>query len=192
MTRDSIGALCGILGPASFVGAWLVGGAVTEGYDPLTQAISELAAEGASTQPLMTAGLVAFGVLIPVWAQTLGRVLEQPALRVSVTVAGLATLAVALFPLTREGGQPQDLAHAVSAGIGYVAMAVTPLIGAVAFRRRGMPRAAAASALVGAVSAACLVGTLLVDGAGGLQRAGLTVVDAWYVVVAGWVLRRHP
>lgn len=190
MRRDSAGALCGILGPAAFVGAWLVAGALTSGYDPLAQAISELAAEGARTQPLMTAGLVAFGLLVPVWAQTLGRVLAQPALRVSVTLAGLATLAVAVSPLTREGGQPQDVAHAVSAGVGYLAMAASPLLGAAAFRRRGMGRAGAASALVGAVSAACLLGTLLVDEAGGLQRAGLTVVDAWYVAVALWVLRR--
>ena len=69
--------------------------------------------------------------------------------------------------------------------------AASPLIGAAAFQRRGMRRAAAASALVGTVSAACLLGTLLVEGAGGLQRAGLTVVDAWYVVTAAWVLRRR-
>lgn len=191
MNRDELGALCGIGGPVAFVGAWVVGGLLTDGYDPLRDAISELAAEGASTQPLMTAGLIAFGVLVPVWAQTLARALDEPALRVSVTVAGLATLAVALFPLSREGGQPQDTAHAVSAGLGYVAMAVTPLIGARALRRLGMRRAALASVAVGVVSAASLVGTLLVDGDGGLQRLGLTVVDAWYVALAVWVLRRR-
>jgi hypothetical membrane protein len=191
VTHDRFGALSGIAGPAAFVGAWLVAGALTDGYDPLEQAISELAAEGAATQPLMTAGLVAFGVLVPVWAQTLGRALDEPALRVSATVAGLATLAVAVFPLTREGERPQDVAHAVSAGTGYLAMAVTPLIGAVAFRRRGMRRAALASAAVGGVSAACLVGTLLVEEGGGLQRVGLTVVDLWYVAVATAILRHR-
>ena len=138
----------------------------------------------------MTAGLVAFGLLVPVWAQTLGRVLEEPRLRVSVTVAGLGTLAVALFPLTREGGQPQDVAHAVSAGIGYVAMAATPLLAAGALHRLGLRRAAVVSVVVGAVSALALVGSVLVDGGGGLQRLGLTVVDLWYVVAAVWVLRR--
>lgn len=187
---DRFGAACGIVGPLAFVSAWLVAGAVTDGYSPLRDAISRLAAEGAPTQPLMTLALVVFGLLVPVWARTLGRALDSPALRAAVTVAGIATLAVAVFPLTREGGQPQDLAHAVSAGTGYVAMAAAPLFGAAALRRRGLPAAAIASTAVGLVSAAALVGTLLVDGSGGLQRLGLTVVDAWYVAVAAWLLRR--
>jgi hypothetical membrane protein len=191
ITRDDVGALCGILGPSAFVGAWLLGGALTDGYDPLADAISRLAAEGADTQPLMTSGFVAFGLLVPVWAQTLGRVLDDPRLRGSVTFAGIATLGVAAFPLTRAEGQPQDVAHAVAAGLGYLAMAVSPLIGAAALRRAGKRRAALASAVVGAVSSASLVGTLLVDGSGGLQRLGLTVVDLWYVVLAIWVLRRR-
>jgi hypothetical protein len=49
-----------------------------------------------------------------------------------------------------------------------------------------------ASAAVGVVSAGSLVATLLVDGSGAFQRLGLTVVDAWHVVVATWVLRRRP
>jgi hypothetical membrane protein len=187
---DRLGALCGVLGPAAFVGAWVVGSAVTDGYDPVRQAISELARAGAATQPLMTTGLVVFGALIPVWGFTLARVLDEPRLGVSVSVAGLATLGVALFPLTREQEQPQDVAHAVSAGIGYVAMAASPLIGAAALRRRGRRSAAVASAAVGIVSAAALVASLALDATGALQRLGLTVVDAWYVVLAGWVLRR--
>ena len=189
-SADRLGALCGVLGPVAFVGAWVVGGAVSDGYDPATQAISQLAREGAATRPLMTAGLVVFGVLIPVWAFALARVLDEPRLRVSVTIAGLATIAVALFPLSREQGQPQDVAHAVSAGIGYVAMAVSPLLGAAALRRHGRRTAAALSAVVGAVSAAALVASVLTDLSGAFQRLGLTVVDAWYVAVAIWVLRR--
>ena len=46
MTRDRIGALCGLLGPTAFVGAWLLAGARTEGYDPLEQAIARDAALG--------------------------------------------------------------------------------------------------------------------------------------------------
>jgi hypothetical protein len=46
--------------------------------------------------------------------------------------------------------------------------------------------------VVGVVSAVALVGSVLVmDRSGGLQRLGLTVVDAWHVVVAVWVLRRR-
>ncbi|HVM28027.1 MAG TPA: DUF998 domain-containing protein [Mycobacteriales bacterium] len=194
MQRDLAGTLCGIAGPTAFVGAWVVGGLVTDGYDPLQDAISRLAAEGAPTRPLMTAGLVAFGVLVPVWARVLGERLDSAPLRRVVTVAGLATLAVAALPLTREGGTTQDALHAVAAGTGYLAMAATPLVAAPLLRRRGRTRAAAVSVAVGVLSAACLVGTLVVGedgalGSGGLQRLGLTVVDAWHVVAAVAVLR---
>lgn len=194
MRTEKLAAVCGIAAPASFVGAWVLGGLMKDDYDPLVDAISRLAAEGASTRPLMTAGFVGFGVLMPVWARALGQRLESPALRWVVTTAGVATLGVALTPLTREGETTQDALHAVVAGIGYVAMTATPLLAAPLLRRRGMNGAAAASLLVGAVSASALVGTLVVGedgqvGSGGLQRLGLTVVDLWHVVTAGAVLR---
>jgi len=186
-----VAAVCGVLGPVAFVLAWTVGGLSTRGYAPLRDAISELAREGAATRPLMTAGFVAFGVLVPLWAVALRRVLGG-AVAAAAAVAGLATLAVALLPLSAEGGQPQDVAHALAAGTGYVAMAATPLLAAVALRRQGRERAAAASTVVGLVSAVALVGSvLLAQRSGGLQRLGLTVVDAWHVVVAAWVLRRR-
>lgn len=194
MRTEKLAAVCGVTAPVSFVGAWVVGGLLKDGYDPLVDAISRLAAEGASTRPLMSGGMVAFGVLLPVWARTLGQLLDSPTLRWVVTTAGVATVGVALTPLTREGGTTQDALHAVVAGIGYVAMTATPLVAAPLLRRRGMRRAAAASLAVGAVSAFALVGTLVVGedgqvGSGGLQRLGLTVVDAWHVVAAGAVLR---
>ena len=193
LRRDDVAALCGIGGPTAFVAAWAVGGLLADGYDPLVQTISELAGEGAPTQPLMTAGFVAFGVLLPLWAPVLARRLEAPALRPVVTTAGLATLAVAAAPITRDGGSTQDLLHTIAAATGYLAMAATPLVAAPALRRLGRGRLAAASVGVGLVSAASLVGTLLVGdsgpvGSGGLQRLGLTVVDAWHVVAAGAVL----
>ena len=184
-----VGAACGVLGPTAFVAGWLVNGARTPGYEPLEDAISQLAAEGAPTRAAMTACFVAFGVLVPVWARTLARELDVPALRPVVTVAGLATLAVAALPLTREGGQPQDAAHAAAALTGYVAMAITPLVAARGLRRRWSRQA---SLLVGATSAYALVWSV-VTGSGGHQRLGLTVVDAWHVAVACSVLvRRRP
>ncbi len=184
-------AVCGVLGPCAFVAAWVVGGLRTSGYEPLRDAISQLAREGADTRPLMSAGFVAFGVLVPLWALLLRRVLGT-GVAVAAAVAGLATLAVALLPLTREGGRPQDVAHAVAAGTGYVGMALTPLLAAAPLRRLGHARAAATSAVVGVVCALALVGSVLVaDRSGGLQRLGLTVVDGWHVVVALWVLRRR-
>jgi hypothetical membrane protein len=191
---EGVAAACGIVGPAAFVGAWVVGGAMAEGYDPLRDTISRLAEIGAPTRPVMTAGLVAFGLLIPVWARALGDRLGSVALRRIVTTAGLTTLAVAGLPVTPEGGTPLDAAHAVAAGGGYVAMAVTPLVAAPLLRRRGHSLAAGASVAVGVVSVGSLVGTVLVGedgpvGSGLLQRLGLTVVDAWHVAAAVAVLR---
>ena len=180
-----LGAVCGVGGPTAFVAGWVVNGVRTPGYDPLTDAISELAAEGAATRAAMTAGFVVFGVLVPVWARTLARELDRPALRPVVTVAGLATLAVAALPLTREGGGLQDAAHAAAALTGYVAMAATPLVAAGALP----PSGRRASLATGVVSAAALA-VSVVTGSGGAQRLGLTVVDAWHVVVAAGVLLR--
>ncbi len=186
--RDLLGAACGVLGPSSFVGAWAVGGQWTPGYEPTVDAISRLAAEGAPTRALMTGGFVLFGVLVPVFASTAARTLRQPALRWSVGAAGLSTLLVAATPLTRVEGTGQDALHAVWAGTGYVAMAVSPLLGALALRRDGHPRAALLSAVVGVVSAACLAGTVPAGHSGLYQRLGLSVVDAWYAVIGGRVL----
>ena len=187
----TLGALCGIAAPTAFVSAWLVGGLRAEDYRPLTDAISDLAREGEPTRPLMTAGMIAFGVLLPVWAPVLGQRLQSAAVRNAVVVAGAATLAVALLPLTRDGDQPQDTWHAVAAGTGYLAMTATPLLAAGPLRRLGHERAAATSVVVGLVSAAGLVGCVLIEQrGGGLQRLGLTVVDVWHVVAATWVLRR--
>jgi hypothetical protein len=198
---DRVGAACGILAPSAFVGAWLVAGSLLPGYDPLQDPISRLAGEGAAPRPLMTAGMVAFGVLVPVWARTLGERLGSSALSGVVTAAGVTTLAVAALPLTADGGSVQDLLHALAAFCGYVAMATTPLVAAPLLRRRGHGRAAVVSVVVGVVAAVALAGSVLAGavegsavpgeevGSGGLQRLGLTVVDAWHVAAAAAVLR---
>lgn len=183
-------AACGVAGPVAFVSGWALNGLRIDGYDPLNDAISQLAREGAPTRTSMTLCFIAFGVLVPLWAGTVAKELEAPTLRPVVITAGLATLAVAAIPLARDPGGTQDLFHGIVAGVGYVAMALTPLVAAVALRRTGHAPAAAASVAVGVVSVGALVATLFVDGSGGFQRLGLTVVDAWHVAAAVWVLRR--
>ncbi len=177
---------CGVAGPCAFVAAWAVGGALSPGYSPVDEPISRLAASGASTRPLMTAGLVAFGVLVPVYAAALGRALSSRGVRAAATASGLATLAVAALPLSREGGQPVDAWHAVAAGCGYAAQVLAPLLAG-----RHLPgREGAVAYAVAAVAALALVGSLLVPGLTGLlQRTGLTIVDVWFVAVAARLLR---
>ena len=57
--------LGGAIGPAAFISAWVIGGATKDGYSPVHDAISRLAAIGSSARPLMTAGFVAFGLAVP-------------------------------------------------------------------------------------------------------------------------------
>src|SRR5690606_7489394 len=91
-------AVGGILGPVAFIAAWVLAGAATEGYSPRGEAISELAARGASTRVVMTAGFGAFalGVWIaaPVIGDRLGRGVGW-----ALRVAAVGTAGAAVFPL---------------------------------------------------------------------------------------------
>ena len=183
--------ICGVLAPVSFVGGWAICGALRSGYDPVHEAISQLAREDTPGRLGMTAGFLGFGFLLPVFAGRLPDLLGatgslRTALRVTVTVAGAATLAVAAFPLQRIEGGAGDLLHELSAGVGYLAMVAAPALGTTALRRGGRTGASAVVAsAVCAGSAACL-GLSLTTGSTGLwQRAGLGVVDVWF---AGWAL----
>ena len=171
----------GIVGPTAFVGAWLVGGLLREGYRPTVDTISRLAEQGVATQPLMTAGFVAFGVLLPVFATQL----RPRALRVSATTSGLATLAVACTPLSRDGGTTVDTLHLIAALAGYVGQAASPWAGA-----SQLPRPALSRALT-VLAAASLVASVVDPAHAGLwQRLGLTLVDVWFVVLAVRLLRQ--
>jgi hypothetical protein len=175
---------CGVLAPASFVGAWAVCGALRDdGYDPVEQAISQLARIGAPTRPGMTAGFVGFGLLLPVFARRLPVLLGAPRLRWSMWTAAVSTLGVAALPLQREPGGTGDLLHAVAAGTGYLAMAASPALVA------GRTRFGALSAAVSAVSAGSLVVSVTSGPTGLWQRVGLGVVDAWFAGCALWSLR---
>ncbi|MBA3743878.1 DUF998 domain-containing protein [Sporichthya sp.] len=182
----------GIAGPAAFVGAWVVGGAVKDGYSPVSDTISRLAEQGASTQPLMTAGFLGFGLLMPVFARGLGRALGSRSVQVAVTASAVGTLAVAAFPLSPEGGTTVDTLHLVAAGASYAANVLGPIAAAPHLRAR---TARLGSYALSVAMAAALVGSLVVDDQTGLlQRTGLTMYDAWAVALALSVLgqQRRP
>ena len=99
--RWRLAAVGGIVGPAAFIGAWVVGSATKAGYSPIDDAISRLAAVGASTKPLMTAGFLVFGIGVPIYATALRRALGGLA-SVTAAATGLATIGVAALPLERS------------------------------------------------------------------------------------------
>ena len=156
----------GVVAPAAFVGAWAIAGARTPGYSPVERAISRLAEIGAPQRPLMTAGMVAFGVTVPVFALGARKVLGR-APAASLAWAGVATLAVAALPLRPD---EDGTAHAVAAIAAYAGTAGAPLLS------RGL-----GARLLGAASAALLAASFAGPATGLFQRAGLTLVDAWIV-----------
>lgn len=170
----------GVIGPAMFVAAWSILGARTAGYAPADDAISRLAASGASTQTAMTAGFVVFGVGLPLYGSALRRTLPGPAW-VLATATGLATLGVAATPLGSPAG---DALHGTFAALGYATLAAVPLAAAGPLAAMGRRRWAQWSVLAGLASAACLAATVLGPRHGLFQRAGLTIADAWVVVSA--------
>jgi hypothetical membrane protein len=171
--------LGGVVGPVAFVAAWAIGGALAEGYSPRDDAISELAAVGATTRPLMTAGFVLFGAGMIAFSRALER---GPA--VAAVAAGVCTIGVAAVPL--DAGY--DGLHGALAGAGYAALVAVPATAAMRLR----PSSGAVAAAVAVVAGACLVASVVVTGPNGLfQRLGLTLVDAWLAVTAVRMWRRR-
>lgn len=113
------------LAPVLLIGGTFVAGALSPGYDPVRQTISELAAGDAPTRVLMTVFFVLTGLshLVTVtFARGIGI-----AGRVAFLVGALATLGVAAFPLPSVAGS--SATHTAFAMIGFIALAAWPLLG---------------------------------------------------------------
>jgi hypothetical protein len=178
-------ALGGIVGPSAFVAAWVAGAAVTaRSYSSVDDPISRLAAVGADTRWLMTAGFVVFGVALPLYAASLRRAVPGPAW-IAAAATGLATLGVAATPLDRSDAV--DAAHGLLAGVGYLALAATPLLAARPLLDRGHRGLALLGVAAGVVSTISLGITTLDVPTGLFQRAGLTATDLWIVATAGTI-----
>ncbi len=171
-------ALCGIVGVVGFVAAWAVAAQFVEGYSSIDDAISQLAAVDSPVRGWMTAGFVAFGLGVPLFAQALRTTLAGPAW-IAATVTGLATLGVACTPLGRY-----DSAHFVFATIGYVSLAATPLLASRTLRDCGAVGLARWSVACGLATALLLAATMIDAGHGLTQRLGLGITDLWIVAVA--------
>ena len=192
--RVRAAAVGGIVGPVGFVGAWVTGAIVTSmTYSPFDDAISRLAAVGADTRWLMTAGFVTFGVALPIYAFALRATVAGPAW-IAATVTGIATLGVAAAPLDRSPAV--DRLHGVAATIGYVALAATPLAAAAPLRRAGHRRLATGGLAAATTSAVALALTVAPTPTGLFQRVGLTAGDIWIAasamaIVSGGLVRTN-
>ena len=182
-------ALGGLLGPAAFIGAWVTGTLVTDAdYSPVDDPISRLAAVDAPTQPLMTAGFVGFGLGVSAFAVALRRRVPGPAWIAAATSAA-ATVLVAATPLDRSDAV--DQLHGLFAGVGYVALTLTPVLAAPHLVRAGRRGLGLAGFGAGAVSAGALVLSLAGPPSGLFQRLGLTSGDLWIMAAAVSMLLGH-
>ncbi len=169
----------GVLGPVAFVGAWAIGGTITSReYSPVLDTISRLAAIGADTRPLMTTGMIVFGLAVPVYGVVIRRAVPGPAW-ISAVIAGVATLGVAALPL--DHSSLVDSLHLVAAGVGYVALALVPVLARSGLIASGHRRLAMFGSVAAIVAGASMVTSLVVDQSGLFQRIGLTSGDAFLV-----------
>ena len=129
----------------------------------------------------MTAGLVCFGIAVPIYASALRRNLRGPAWVAAVST-GIATLGVAALPL--DVSSTIDCVHGVMATIGYVTLAAVPLLAARPLAERGHREAAALSLAAGAIAGLSLAATVAGPAHGLFQRIGLTTGDIWLAASA--------
>lgn len=178
----------GVVGPALFVAAWATLGARADRYDPTRDAISRLAALGASSRPTMTAALVGLGAGMILYSAALHDLPDGGPAWAAAVANGGCTLAVAAVPL----GSTHDGLHGAVAGLAYATLAAIPLLAAPGIgRRRPTGPWAAVSMATGAVTALCLAVTLAGWRSGLFQRLGLTLGQAW-VVASALSLARRP
>lgn len=129
------GALSATVAPVLLIGGWTVAAALQEnGFDQMSGTISALAALDADQRWVMTAGIAGTGLAHVVTALAL-RPASRPG-RWWYAFGGLATVAVAVFPLPAgesEGGAPL---HTLTATAAFGLLATWPLVERLARRRR--------------------------------------------------------
>ncbi|TPQ17068.1 DUF998 domain-containing protein [Streptomyces sporangiiformans] len=176
--------------PVLLIGGWVIAASI-EGpaYNPTTQTISVLAANGASGFWVMTGALLALGAchLLTAWG------LRPAALagRVALGAGGAAALVVALSPVPSSGG---SLRHGSVVVVGFTLLAVWPVLaahrgGAAPWGLRPAP-SIVVTALMG-LGAAWFLIELHLDGAPGVAERAVTAVQSlWpFVVVASCLLQ---
>lgn len=186
-------ALAGIVGPAAFAAATIVGAPFNDGYSHRNSFISELAAEGSSARVLMTIGFFALGLCALIFAWSV-RVLRPAAgvLALVIALSGAGTLMAGTFscdegcPAKGQMSTHQEL-HNVSSIITFSAWIIAPLLAA--WQLRGT-RFARISMVLGVVELAIALSLQSFsdrqpdDPVGLLQRAILLAVGAWFVLTA--------
>lgn len=184
-----------VLGPILWTLSWLLTPLLYDGYDPVSETVSVLAAYGADYPQFVIGGLFAEGLAIAAmsvlawWAGR--RVISVLAAfsAVGTIVAAFARIACdstnSAWCTVQPAGSygTSELLHGVGASIGFVALAVAPLVAAI--HEHGRTRVVdIAAGIVGLTALAAFQLTLSDIGgtrdiAGLVERLVLPVIDAW-------------
>ncbi len=200
-TQRRVGGVLGVVGPVAYVATWAVLGAARTPYDPVSQAISELAEVGAGTQPAMSLAFMFFGVAALPFARALRDVLPGDARPAAAAAAlcGVMTFSAAFLPCTPGCPGPgttfTDSGHSVVAVIGYLALMASPLLTGRLLLAAGPGWRAFAiwSLVAGVVGSGLMLGwslELFGDAGGAGQRLFNTIADVWWASAGVLILRR--
>lgn len=178
--------------PILLIGGWTVAAARQhDGFDPVVETISALAAYGADDRWVMTTALAGLGLCHLTTAAALRG--AAPAGRAILAGGGAATVLVAVFPLPAD--ESGSTAHTVVAGAAFLALAVWPML---AGRRDGADAAVPLRRTTSVAAAAVLLGlvgwfgaelTSDSDRVGLAERVAAGAQALWPMAVA-WGARR--
>lgn len=158
--------------PVALIGGWsLAQTRAVAGYDPVRDTISALAAHGAPDRWIMTAGLALLGVCHVVTASGLTE--ARIGGRLLLAIGGAATVAVAALPQPAAG-------HVPAATIGFVALALWPLVAFVPGRASALGATAVLLVLLGWLALELWRGNLL----GRSERILAAAEALWPLTVA--------
>ncbi|MCC2307478.1 DUF998 domain-containing protein [Cellulomonas chengniuliangii] len=132
--------------PVAMIGSWTVAASLQDGYSPVRDTISWLAARAAVSPEIAACGFAATGLAHVVTAAGLRPV--PRAGRLVLGIGGLATVGLGLLPV-----DDAHTAHVAAAGVAFVALATWP---AVARDAAGIGRLAPWSGLVAASGMAAM------------------------------------
>ena len=118
------GTTAAVVALVALIGGWTWAGAITPGYDPVRQTISDLAAADAPTHWLMTAALVVTGLAYIVTA--VGLRPADGAGRALLGVGGVGVLLTAWIPNNTEGRN--EVGHMIVAYLAFLALTVWPAV----------------------------------------------------------------
>jgi uncharacterized protein DUF998 len=200
---------CGLIGPAAFTAAWVLGARRQDEYSVADEHISGLAAADARDPYLMTTGFLALGACAVAFAAELDRRLGAGGRGagpgpVLIGASGVATIAAGLLRRDRMSNTPppgeppgQSLrndAHDLASIIAFAAGVLGTLASATRLREDPSLRDLATPAVATAVSSSGLMSYFATDvvrpGNGIVQRIGVSLPLVFMAAAAWRMLHR--